>query len=66
MLFGRLKFGEGGQSIEKGSGKKSTCKSEFSTGVKPRHSGGGLKHVDGVEGASILINGEPARLDCEG
>jgi len=48
-----------------GSGKKSPCKNEFSTGVKPRLSSGGLKSVDGV-GVSILMNGELARLDCEG
>lgn len=55
--------------MEGGPDKKSTCTSECSTGVNPRHSGGGLKRVDGVDGVdgvSILINGELARLDCEG
>lgn len=43
------------------SGKHPPC--ECSTGVKPRLSSGGLKRVDGVDGVSILMNGELARLD---
>ncbi len=49
-----------------GSDKKPPCTSECSTGVKPRLSDGGLKRVDGVGSVSILMNGELARLDCEG
>ena len=45
--------------------KKPPCTSECSIGVKPRFSDGGLKQVDGVD-VSILMNGELARLDCEG
>lgn len=49
-----------------GSEKRPPWTSECSTGVNPRLSNGGLKRVDDGDGVSILMNGELARLDCEG
>lgn len=49
-----------------GSEIKPPCTSECSTGVNPRLSDGGLKRVGGVDSVSIWIDGELARLDCEG
>jgi len=52
--------------VKRGSDKKPLGKGECATGVKPRLSSGGLKRVDGVDGVSIFMNGELARLNCEG
>jgi hypothetical protein len=67
------KRGEGAWSMKGGSKRKSTCKSDCSTGVVPRHPASGpasrLKRRggggDGGNGVSFCTKGELARLVCE-